>query len=577
VNRDQDRRALMAVVLSLGVWMVWTTFFAPEPPPPVPEGETPELTDGGTPAAGSAVPVAPSVAPAAVRPAASERVPFRVAPISGEGWSGEVASTSGSIRSLSLTDYSSPHTVMPLYRWVIDKVSGNSEGGWEPYTGGDTPQELLSEEGALLIAGAGPLDDDGGVEEADSVYTVSQAGGVVTARRVRPDGLGITKTYAVGEVAHTLDVTVTFDNQSGGSMSPWVGVADRMSGEAGRFSNAARPVAHADGSVEHIDDLEDLEGEDSETLDGTVEWFGVGNRYFFAVLIGEDASEAAGDAEPDKTSTVGNLLIDELPSGRIGIVQLGAPLAAGASRTHHYTVYSGPKSLDALKALGHELEEAVEYGWFGFFSKILLFILKTFQLGVVNWGLAIISLTVLVKLLFFPLTQKSFESSRRMQALQPKLNAMKEKFKDNKEIQTQETMKLFKENKVNPMGGCLPTLIQFPVWIALYNVMLYTVELYGTEFLYIQDLTEADPYGIIPTLYALLMFGQQRMMPTSSLDETQQKVIKMMPLIFAFFMYSFPSGLVLYFCVNMMLTILQQWFIKRKFPDVPVEAAATTQ
>ena len=133
-------------------------------------------------------------------------------------------------------------------------------------------------------------------------------------------------------------------------------------------------------------------------------------------------------------------------------------------------------------------------------------------------------------------------------------------------------MKLFKEHGVNPLGGCLPTLIQLPVWFALYNTMLYSVELYDTQFLYIQDLTAVDPYGVIPFLYAGLMFGQQRMMPMGSMDETQQKVMKAMPLIFAFFMFSFPSGLVLYFCVNMSLTIVQQWWIKRSVKDVPVTA-----
>jgi YidC/Oxa1 family membrane protein insertase len=218
------------------------------------------------------------------------------------------------------------------------------------------------------------------------------------------------------------------------------------------------------------------------------------------------------------------------------------------------------------------MDAAVEYGWFGFFAKILLFLLKMFQKGVVNWGVSIILLTVLVKLAFFPLTQKSFTSSRRMQALQPKLKEVKEKFKDNKELQTQETMKLFRENKVNPMGGCLPTLIQFPVWIALYNVMLNSVELYDTSFLYLKDLTAADPYGVLPTAYAGLMVFQQRMMPMTSLDPAQQKMMRMMPLVFAFFMYGFPSGLVLYFSVNIMLSAFQQWLINRNFQDQSASA-----
>jgi len=563
VNREQDRRALLAVVLSLGVWLVWSAFFAPEPPPPVADGavDAPAAAaDGSSPPA--VVAEVPAAGPAPV--AVTETVPFHEVPAAGEGFSSRVTSTNGTLNTVLLSDYSEGRTVTPLYAWVMDKVSGEAESGWVPYAGGEAPHEVLGAKGAMVLAGAGAFDDDGGVGDGPGAYRVTRDGDRTIARRVRADGLAITKVYTPGAVAHTTQVSVTFENRGSTALTPWVGVADEMSGDAGRFMNAVRPVLHADGSVEHVDDLDDVSGAAFETFDGPIEWWGVGDRYFFAVLI------------PTDGAATGQVVVDETAGGRVGVFHQGAALPPGDKQTVTYTAYSGPKDLDALKALGHELEDAVEFGWFGFFAKILLFVLKMFQKAVVNWGVAIIALTLFVKLLFFPLTQKGFESSRRMQAIQPKLNAMKEKFKDNKELQTQETMKLFKEHNVNPMGGCLPMLIQFPVWIALYNVMLYSVELYDTQFLYLQDLTEADPYGIVPTAYAVLMFLQQRMMPTASLDETQQKVIKMMPLIFAFFMYSFPSGLVLYFCVNMVLTILQQWFIKRKFPDVPANAPAAS-
>ncbi|MEC7948073.1 MAG: membrane protein insertase YidC [Myxococcota bacterium] len=565
MNREQDRRALLAVALSLGVWLIWSAFFAPEPPLPVQDG-------GAASMEGSDADVLPVTAPVDSAPVAAaaepvsvgETVPFHEVAAQGDGFRGEVTSTNGTLTHLLLDGYSESRTVTPLYAWVIDKVSGEAEESWVPYAGGEAAHEVLSEDGAFVIAGAGAFDDDGGVGRGPGAYRVTKDGDTVIARRLRPDGLAITKVYTPGAVAHTTNVAVTFENRGNAPLKPWVGVADEMSGDAGRFMNAVRPVLHVDGSVEHLEDLDDVIGPASEVYDGAVEWWGVGDRYFFAVLV------------PDEPAAEGQLVIDDTPGGRIGVFHQGAALSPGDKRTVTYTAYSGPKDLDALKALGHQLEDAVEFGWFGFFAKILLFVLKLFQQVVVNWGVAIITLTIFVKLLFFPLTQKAFESSRKMQALQPKLNAMKEKFKDNKELQTQETMKLFKEHKVNPMGGCLPTLIQFPVWIALYNVMLYSVELYDTQFLYLQDLTEADPYGIVPTMYAVLMFLQQRMMPTASLDETQQKLIKMMPLVFAFFMYSFPSGLVLYFSVNMVLTIVQQWFIKRKFPDVPANAPAAT-
>jgi YidC/Oxa1 family membrane protein insertase len=130
-------------------------------------------------------------------------------------------------------------------------------------------------------------------------------------------------------------------------------------------------------------------------------------------------------------------------------------------------------------------------------------------------------------------------------------------------------MKLWSQNGVSPLGGCLPMLVQLPVFFALYNVMYSSVELYDTSFFYLKDLTAADPTGVIPTVYTLLMVLQQRMMPMGNMDPAQQQIMKLMPLFFAFVMYSFPSGLVLYFCVNMLLTILQQWWIRRRLSAAP--------
>ena len=558
MTENGDRRALLAIVLSLGVYFLWSAFFAPPPPVQPADALGSDAVDvEGDPDAtappSTGLP-ADRAQPPAVPPPAQVIAPHEEA-VSTPRWSGAVRSEGGGLTNIQLAEFRSNKTVTPLWEWGLEKVSGDAEGGWAAYQGGDDPYHLLTT-GALGIAGAGAPSVPGDFE-------ITRDGETLTARGLRADGLAITTTYAVGDEPYTLDLTVRFDNGSGAPLSDlWVGVTDVMGGDAGRFLNNVRPLAHVDGGVEHVDDLEDLEGADREVLEGPVEWFGVGDRYFMAVLI------------PDGLGA-NQVVSDTLADGRTGAFVIDPqPLDAGATRTMSMKAYIGPKDLDLLKPMGASLDEAVEFGWFGLFSRLLLFLLEFFQGLVVNWGVSIILLTFLVKLTFFPLTQKAFTSSRKMQALQPKLNAMREKYKDNKELQTQETMKLFKEHKVNPMGGCLPTLIQFPVWIALYNVMLYSVELYDTQFLYLQDLTECDPYGVVPTAYAVLMFLQQRMMPTASLDETQQKVIKMMPLIFAFFMYSFPSGLVLYFCVNMMLTIVQQWFIKRKFPDVPASAPA---
>jgi YidC/Oxa1 family membrane protein insertase len=207
---------------------------------------------------------------------------------------------------------------------------------------------------------------------------------------------------------------------------------------------------------------------------------------------------------------------------------------------------------------------------------LLLWVLKFFHAGVSNWGLSIILLTLLVKLVFYSLNEKAYASSEKMKLVQPELQAIKDLYPDDQQRQSQETMKLWSKHGVSPLGGCLPMVVQMPIFFALYNVMYYSVELYGTGFLYIKDLTAADPTGIIPLIYFVLLVLQQQMTTMPNMDPAQQKMMKMMPFFFAFMMFSFPSGLVLYFCVNMFLTIVQQWIIRKKLQRTPATLAVAT-
>lgn len=569
--KKQDQRALLAVVLSIGVYLVWMKFFAPAPPVGDPATQTADAAGTGADAVtatASAEPTPASVpgattppAPVASPPVAEVAVHDHEQAVEHTLFEGAVSSKNGALTDLTLRAFTGPPVMTPWWSWVIEKVSGEAEG-WSAYAGGDAPQRMLGAEGALLLAGVGPLDDDGaGSADGASAYTITQEGGITQAVRVIPGVARITKTYALADKPYTLDVSVRIDDLSGtGAANTWVGVADRMSGEAGRFANAPRPVVYVDESIEHAYELDDLM-EEAEVYEGPVGWFGVGDRYFMSVLVPQEG-----------TSLPPAVRVQPLPGGRFGSFVIDGALDGNASRTYKFTAFVGPKDLDLLGELGHGLDDAVEYGIFGLFSVPLLYLLKFFQGFVVNWGLAIILLTVSVKAVFFPLNNKAYKSSKRMAAVQPQLKAMKEKYKDDQQMQTQETMRLFKENDVNPMGGCLPMVVQMPVWFALYNVMLYSVELYDTSFFIWKDLTAADPYGVLPVVYATLMFLQQRSMPMTTMDPTQQKMMRAMPLIFSFFMFTFPSGLVLYFCVNMVLTIAQQWLINRNFEKAQATA-----
>ena len=368
------------------------------------------------------------------------------------------------------------------------------------------------------------------------------------------------------------DVEVTWKNVGTHTYKNglWVGMHDNIPADAGGYyTNSTKPVAMVDGDYETYSKLTKIEKKGPEKLEGPVQWFGLSDYYFGSVLLPDD--EAGG------TATFSMRTLDNGDNTFGAHWTADTPLAAGASHTATFKMFLGPKRTEVLKGVDPDLPKLIKYRWFGFFGKILLFLLKIFQSGVVNWGVAIICLTLLIKGLFFPLTHKAFKSSQAMAALQPQLKALKEKHKDDQaEIQKQ-TLALFKDNKVNPLGGCLPMIIQMPVWIALYDVLLYSVELYQQQFIYIKDLSSPDPYCVLPAIVVGLMLVQQRFTPMGNMDPAQARIMKLMPLIFGFFFFTFPSGLVVYIFINMVLTITQQWVIRRAFnKETPASAVPAT-
>lgn len=245
----------------------------------------------------------------------------------------------------------------------------------------------------------------------------------------------------------------------------------------------------------------------------------------------------------------------------------------------HFSLYFGPRDIGALNRFGHNLDEAVSFGWTNIIAKPLLYLLQFFDRFTHNYGIAIILLTVLVKIIFWPLTHKSYKSMKEMQKLQPRMAKIREKYKGNKEQMNKEMMALYRTYKVNPMSGCLPMIIQIPVFFALFRILGSAIELrHAPFFLWINDLSAPDrlghfstaipfmspPYGI-PVLTLLMgasMFLQQKMTPTAG-DPTQAKVMMFLPVIFTFMFINFPSGLVLYWLVNNLLSIAQQYRIQK--------------
>ena len=291
---------------------------------------------------------------------------------------------------------------------------------------------------------------------------------------------------------------------------------------------------------------------DRQANDG---WVGMQQRYFLSALIPEKGVSYNYYTKANND--------DQLYT--IGFKRNKLNLAAGEKINLGTTLYVGPEISENLKPLANGLDHTVDYGWLWIISIALLWIMKKIHFVIGNWGWSIILLTILIKLVFYKLSEKSCLSMARMKELAPKIQALKERYGDDKQKLSQATMEIYKKEKVNPFGGCLPMLVQIPFFIALYYVLVGAVELRQAPFiLWIHDLSIKDPYYILPILMGLAAFAQQKLSPPASPDPAQAKMMMLMPVMFTVFFLSFPAGLVLYWMTNNCLQVLQQWYINRK-------------
>ena len=267
-------------------------------------------------------------------------------------------------------------------------------------------------------------------------------------------------------------------------------------------------------------------------------------------------------------------VVEKRPDGTYaGRVLVPVNVTAGASATVAVQLYTGPQEKRRLEAAAPGMDLVVDYGWLAIIAWPLFWLLEKFHSLAGNWGVAIILLTVLIKLLFFPLSAASYKSMAKMKLITPRLTKIREMYAHDRQKMNQAMMELYKTEKINPLGGCFPILVQIPVFIALYWVLLAAIELRHAPFiLWIQDLAALDPYYVLPVLMTITMVLQTRMNPTPP-DPVQAKVMQFMPFVFSIFFFFFPAGLVLYWLVNNILSILQQWQIQRLFDrDKPAHA-----
>ena len=315
---------------------------------------------------------------------------------------------------------------------------------------------------------------------------------------------------------------------------------------------------------------------ETKTFNGETNWFGFGDKYFLSAFLPEIGGDRGLYLQP----------MDEKGLSGAGFSYPEQRTAAGKSYKVGWKSYFGPKNELDLKEAGYNLEKSIDYGYVGGLTKIAVVLLKFVNNFFSNYGISIIVLTILIRVIFFPLTVKSMKSMKavqnKMKRLKPEIDALKEKYKNDKSTQQAEMMKLYTSNNINPLsslGGCLPLLIQFPVFIALYFALLYSIDLRHSSFLWVNDLSQPEhlfdvlgiPFRILPILMGVSWFLSQKLTPMtapgSETMELQMKLMQFMPIIFTVMFWGLPSGLILYWTVSNILSVGQQLYINRQVPD----------
>lgn len=382
------------------------------------------------------------------------------------------------------------------------------------------------------------------------------------------DGVSYTKRFRFDRGDYDFNVAYLIDNQSD---KPWTG---HMFGQLKRDSSKDPSSSKATGTATYLGAALWTKDEpytkvsmgnmDDKNLKKTVEggWIAWLQHYFVTAWI--PPADQTNQVQTRKDSQ-GNYII--------GFTGPAVSVAPGSQGETSATLYAGPKSQDQLEELSPGLRLTVDYGILWFIAQPIFWLLQHIHALLGNWGWSIIALTVIIKLAFFPLSAASYKSMARMRAVSPKMQALKEQFGDDRQKMSQAMMELYKKEKINPLGGCLPILVQMPVFLSLYWVLLESVEMRQAPWMFwITDLSIKDPFFILPIIMGLTMFIQQQLNPTPP-DPMQAKVMKLLPVIFTFFFLWFPAGLVLYWVVNNCLSIAQQWYITRKITGTTATAS----
>ena len=534
-----EKRAFIAILLSLLILVAWQEYMARfYPAPPEPPAPAEQQAQKSPPAEQS---------PAVTAPATAPRAPAAPAP----------AQAAREIK-VETDDYVAVFTTrgaaLKSYQFKHYRTDANPQSPFYELVnpGPGVPLPL-----GMRWQAAAPIDD------SDLVYGVSggdlklsgAAKGTLSFQAQAPDGTIAAKSFTFSGSGYLMQLELSVKTPAGGSLAPELLIAERSD------HATPNPGAPFEGLIALVDNKIKRENavEPNKPVEftGELSWAGFGYTYFFFAAL--------PDSSPQHKLSLTN-------TGPALIASL-RPLAVNGSQ--RYTLFAGPKEISTLEAVGRGIEKSIDFGWFSLIAIPLLYVMHFFHRFTGSYGIDIILLTVVIKILMAPLTHKSFVSMKAMQKLAPQMEKLKERYKDDKEKLNREIMELYRRNGVNPLGGCLPMALQFPVFIGLYNALSTPIELRHAPFLWIKDLSQPDwkslPFSFagwelgVPILTIFMgasMFVQQWMTPSAG-DPNQRKMMLMMPLIFTFMFVTFPAGLTIYWLVNNILSIAQQYWINR--------------
>jgi len=546
-----DNRGFLAITVILVAVIAVSYFFQPKP-----------ATGQQTPAAQSAV-----ATPAAPAPPQEIQAPSKSITVSTPKYVAVFNERGGRLASFKLLGYNKRKLNPALSDEAMELITMSNRDDWPL---------RLSLSSANNVA-APSLENAHFVADVDQLTVGEGESRQLSMTYQAPDGVTVTRLFTFSSDSYLVKQLVTVENKSEVPLSDLmltmrINTAPFSDGKPGRYDQMA---AYINGKMitEAPKDAASKLGDYRGKLK-SVDWIGYMDQYFLTALVMPDITDVPGAVPPSLLA----VLQDH------GGVAVGASqplnLASGQKAAYDFAFYYGPKSNNDLKAAGHNLTKSVDLGWFSFIAAPLAALLRWLYSIIGNYGLAIIIVTILIKVALWPLTAKSYRSMKDMQKLQPKVLKIREKYADDKEAMNREIMQLYKTFKINPLGGCLPMVLQIPFFIAFYRVLDSLLELRGAPFiLWIKDLAAPDrlfsfdftipffepPTGI-PVLTILMgasMVLQQKMTPNTMGDPMQAKMMMMMPIVFTFILINMPAGLVLYWLVNNILSIGQQLLINR--------------